>query len=141
MDQRLASEQSKEQADDVPRDGSVEVSPWHVGDHDQLREDDDKYQVRTQFEETVDGWNSEGQGDGDSAGANDGDFHAIAQFFLRGIWSENDLVDVSDKHGGGAKDGGIGRRHDSGSNGSKTDESNGGRRHVLKSHGEDELCL
>ena len=72
-------------AANLPRDGSVEVSPWHVGDHDQLREDDDKYQVRTQFEETVDGWNSEGQGDGDSAGANDGDFHAIAQFFLRGL--------------------------------------------------------
>jgi len=105
MDKRLSTQQSENKADGVARNGAVEIGPRHVGNHDQLRKDNDKDQIRTQLEEPIDRWDSESQGNGDSAGADHRHFHAISQLFLRSVWSENDLVDVSHEHGRCAKDG------------------------------------
>ena len=65
-----------------PGDGSVKIGPGHVGNHDELRKDDDENQIGAEFEEAVNGGNGEGQGNRDGAGAHDRHFHADAQFLL-----------------------------------------------------------
>lgn len=54
MDQWFAAQNSEDQADSVSRDCSIEIGPGNVGNHDQLRKDNDENQIRAEFEETVD---------------------------------------------------------------------------------------
>ena len=65
-------------------------------------------------------------------------FHHIGSTY---VWSEDDLINVSDKHGGSTEDGRIGRGHDGRGHGSESDERDRGRRHVLESHGKNEFSV
>lgn len=118
--ERLSSNQSKEQSDKVSSQGSVRVTSRHIDDTEELRKKDDVDEISAEVPKAVDGLDGQSHDSGHDSDADNCDTHHDDDFFLGGVRTDCQFPDVVSEHWSCGENGRVGGGHDGSRNCSET---------------------